>query len=179
MFKTEKKKLNKFLSLFCPTYLTDHVTDVTLDFLTTNKKSVLLLDVDSTIAGWNDSLPVKEIQDWILNLSKNGILVYLVSNTHRAGRLQNIASELGIRYVRGLIKPFTYMHDQVLCQTGKNRDDCIMIGDQLLTDILSSNRFGIDSIWVKPLPAGEFIGTKCSRVIESFLVKIFKNNQVY
>jgi putative flippase GtrA len=56
------------------------------------------------------------------------------------------------------------------------RTQAIMIGDQILTDILGANRAGIDAIWVRPMSTHEFIGTKLvnrmiERVVRMFLYK--------
>jgi putative flippase GtrA len=58
------------------------------------------------------------------------------------------------------------MYRLAMQRFGAEPSECVMVGDQLLTDVLGANRAGIDAIWVKPLSKHEFIGTRMNRVIE-------------
>lgn len=179
MQKLKKENIKGWIRFFCPNYKTDSITDITPEFLKSLKKKLLFLDVDSTIAGWNESLPAENIAQWMENLKNEQIDICLISNTHRVARLQNIAQECGVGYVTGILKPSIDMHQKAISMFPVKKDEIIMIGDQLLTDVLSSNRFGIDCIWVKPLPTGEFVGTKVTRLVENVIVGLLKKNRVF
>lgn len=45
-------------------------------------------------------------------------------------------------------KPDVSIFEHVLELTGKNKDEAVMVGDNLNTDILGANRCGITSIWI-------------------------------
>ena len=49
-------------------------------------------------------------------------------------------------------------------------DECVIIGDQLLTDILGGNKINMYSILVDPITKHETIWTKINRSIEFFVL---------
>jgi putative flippase GtrA len=51
-------------------------------------------------------------------------------------------------------------------------EEAVMIGDQLMTDILGANRAGIDAIWVRKMEGKEFVGTRVNRLMERILQSI-------
>jgi len=48
-----------------------------------------------------------------------------------------------------------------------------MIGDQIFTDVLGANKFGIRSIYVKPITKFEWLGTAIKRPFECIALKSF------
>jgi putative flippase GtrA len=51
----------------------------------------------------------------------------------------------------------------------RRREEAIMVGDQMMTDILGANRAGIDAIWVRKMEGREFGGTRINRFVEGLL----------
>jgi putative flippase GtrA len=72
------------------------------------------------------------------------------------------------------------MYLQALDKYQVSSQDAVMIGDQLMTDILGARRTGIDAILLRPLATREFFGTKFNRAIEHiirpFLFKMVEVN---
>jgi putative flippase GtrA len=61
------------------------------------------------------------------------------------------------------------MYRLAMIKFHRKPEEAIMIGDQLLTDILGANRSGIEAIWVQKLEGPEFIGTRLvNRTMERF-----------
>lgn len=48
----------------------------------------------------------------------------------------------------GIGKPDTSIFEHALSRTGSQKSEALMVGDNLLTDILGANRAGIKSVWV-------------------------------
>jgi putative flippase GtrA len=61
------------------------------------------------------------------------------------------------------------MYRLALIKFHKRADEAIMMGDQMMTDILGANRAGIEAMWVRQTGHHEFIGTRFNRFIEHFL----------
>jgi len=61
----------------------------------------------------------------------------------------------------------------------EKKENIIIIGDQLFTDIYGGNRFGIRTILVKPIEKKEFWGTRIKRPIEKFIINKYKGNEKY
>ena len=52
------------------------------------------------------------------------------------------------------------------------KENIIMVGDQVITDIVGANRFKIDSVLVKPILASDAWNTKFNRLIEYNILKL-------
>lgn len=51
--------------------------------------------------------------------------------------------------------------------------ETLMIGDQVMTDVLGSRRVGVDSALVRPIKDKDALATKLNRFIESLILKQF------
>lgn len=60
-------------------------------------------------------------------------------------------------------KPFTKGINEAIERYHFNREEVVMVGDQLMTDIRASHRAGIRSILVKPLVKSDSWVTKFNR----------------
>ena len=59
-----------------------------------------------------------------------------------------------------------------MSQTTATKDEIVMIGDQLLTDILGAGTFGIKTILVKPLKLSDAKKTRINRFFENLILTI-------
>jgi HAD superfamily phosphatase (TIGR01668 family) len=98
-----------------------------------------------------------------------GFEICIISNTNQHERLAKIASSIGAITVRGRFKPSRSMFRLALIKFGRKPEEAIMVGDQLITDVLGANRTGIEAIWVRRLEGKEFKGTSINRVMERML----------
>jgi HAD superfamily phosphatase (TIGR01668 family) len=85
--------------------------------------------------------------------------VCLISNVilpgHRLRRLRRLAEQLEIKHVvpgyfwnrKPLLAPFR----QALELMGARPCQCVMVGDQIYSDILGGNRMGFYTVWVLPM----------------------------
>lgn len=165
----------RVLRKFCPDLSKNSILEIDLQELADNQKSLILLDVDNTVVAWrSEELPQSSI-DWVQRVKDLGMTVCLLSNTRNPERLKRIAERLGVDYLYGTFKPSPKLYLQALDQYKTSADAAIMIGDQLMTDILGANRSGIQAIWVRPMANKEFIGTKANRLIErGILTRLYK-----
>jgi uncharacterized protein len=143
------------------------ITEVSLDDLWNEGRKLVLLDVDNTLLPWKSETIEPETRRWLEHGKALGLKFVAVSNTRRPERLERICSDLGIGVVRGKFKPSPNMYVLALEEGGFRAEEAVMIGDQLLTDVLGANRAGIDAIWVQRLTPREFVGTRIiSRNVE-------------
>lgn len=165
----ERETLARPFRALCPAEALPHLTDIDLDDLARRGKRLVLLDVDNTLVRWRAEAVADETRAWIDAGHRIGIRFCIVSNSRRRSRLQRIADDLGIDMVLGRMKPSRAMFRTALDQFGVEPGEAVMVGDQLLTDVLGANRAGIDAILVQPLHPRELFATKANRLAESFL----------
>lgn len=169
----ERARVPLALQRFCPHEALTGLAAVDLEALWRRGKRVLLLDVDNTLVPWRDHHVGDAERGWVDQAKTLGFRLCAVSNTHRPERLKALCEDLGIDYVRAKPKPSRMMFQMALRKYGVEPREAVMVGDQLLTDILGANRSGIDAIWVKPLAKKEFVGTKVfNRTVEMVLGRL-------
>jgi HAD superfamily phosphatase (TIGR01668 family) len=63
---------------------------------------------------------------------------------------------------------------RALRQMGLNKDEAVVIGDQLLTDVLGGNRSGFHTILVVPVAQNDGFWTKFNRFAERRILNWFR-----
>lgn len=131
----------------------------------------LLFDVDNTITTWNSPDIAPEVLAWFARLGDAGLKGCIISN-NSAARLKPLADRLGIDFLPKARKPLPFGYKKAAAGLGAEKAQTLMIGDQLLTDILGANLAGIDAVLLKPISlAREFRWTYVNRRIERVIFK--------
>ena len=154
------------LRRFCPSRAAHRLQDVSLEELWASGKRLILLDVDHTIVKWGEEEFSPEVITWIGKAKAKGFQLRILSNTRHPERLARLSAKIDIPTKNGKFKPSPEMYMEALKETGISADQAIMIGDQIMTDILGANRSSIDSIWLHKMDGPEFFGTKFNRMLE-------------
>ncbi len=90
------------------------------------------------------------MKKWLHDLRDAGIRIIVVSNNNKK-RVKRAVEKFEIDYVYWAMKPFTWGIDRALKLFHFEKNEVVMVGDQLMTDIRAAHRAGIRSILVKPL----------------------------
>lgn len=160
------------LRRFCPSRAVLRLPDVSIDELWDSGKRLILLDVDHTIVKWGEEEFSQDVLDWVAAAKAKGFQLRILSNTRHPHRLARLSAKIDIPTKNGKFKPSPEMYMEALGETGFRAEQAIMIGDQIMTDILGANRSGIDSIWLQKMEGPEFFGTKFNRVIERMVMSL-------
>ena len=99
-----------------------------------------------------------------------------MSNNNKK-RVKRAVEKFEIDYVYWAMKPFTWGIDRALKLFHFEKNEVVMVGDQLMTDIRAAHRAGIRSILVKPLVEHDSIKTQINRARERRVLK--KINEKY
>lgn len=113
--------------------------------------SLLLLDLDNTLALYGAKAVSPEIAQWLEDVKAAGITPFILSNSRKKTRVQSFATPLKLDYIRHAGKPKQKGYLEAMEKLGKSPEDCAMVGDQIFTDILGGNRASMKTILVKPL----------------------------
>lgn len=124
---------------------------VTPDFLQVRGVTLLLCDLDFTLAPKSVRHPDGAVRAWIDSLHAAGVTVMIVSNNRSGRRVTDFCAELGIPYQGHAKKPGTEGLEKAMARAGKGNSETAMLGDKLLTDVLAAKRAGVLSLMVEPL----------------------------
>ena len=116
-----------------PDYMFATFDQVTPAFLQSIGVRALLIDIDNTLAPYEQADPDQRILDWFAKLKENGIDAALVSNNH-APRVERFNKPLGLLAYPDSGKPFRGTLERAMKELGVSHAETAMLGDQLLTD---------------------------------------------
>ncbi|MCU9533954.1 YqeG family HAD IIIA-type phosphatase [Streptococcus sp. CSL10205-OR2] len=159
---------------YIPTFAVEAVYDLRPDNLRDQGIRAVLVDLDNTLIAWNNPDGTAELRAWLDEMTIADIPVVVVSN-NKYDRVERAVDKFGVDFVSRAMKPFARGINIAIERYGFDRDEVVMVGDQLMTDIRAAHRAGIRSILVKPLVTSDAWNTKINRMRERrVLAKIEK-----
>lgn len=126
---------------------------------------VALLDYDNTIDIDRSTAPSDYSLDCINYLEMNGFKCCLVSNA-KSSRSSKIAAELKLPSVNCAHKPRTDGVKRAIELMSAESHECVMIGDQIFTDVMAGNFAGCHTIMVEKYQPKEVWYVKIKRPFE-------------
>ncbi|KAF1300190.1 MULTISPECIES: YqeG family HAD IIIA-type phosphatase [Enterococcus] len=153
-----------------PTWMVNAIYDLTPEQLRKHGIKAVLTDLDNTLIAWNNPDGTDELRQWLQTMKQAEIPVIVVSN-NKASRVERAIQALDLGYVSRALKPFSrgirIGHERLQM----SKDEVVMVGDQLMTDIRGANRAGVRSILVKPLIETDAWNTRINRFMERRVMK--------
>jgi len=159
--------------LLCPKKIVKTLYDIEMNELQQQGIKGIIFDLDNTIIPWDSPEMSPEIIQWLHTLLAQGVKLCLVSN-NMGQRVKNIAGIFDIPFIARAYKPAKSGFRQAIAVMELTESQVAVVGDQLFTDVLGGNRLGLYTIWVTPLSANEFMGTKITRRLEKLAVRILR-----
>ncbi|QVK19383.1 YqeG family HAD IIIA-type phosphatase [Mycoplasmatota bacterium] len=160
------------MKLFIPNEYHKTIHDIDLVKLYDSGKRLILTDLDNTLVGYDIFLPTKEIIEFKEKCEKLGMKLMIISN-NKEKRVQLFAKKLDVPYHSNAMKPFKRGYKKL--SLGFSTQEVVIIGDQVLTDIVGGNRMGYYTILVDVINyKNEQLKTRVNRFIEKVLYKKFK-----
>jgi HAD superfamily phosphatase (TIGR01668 family) len=155
---------------YTPTWMLDAIYRLTPEQLNKQGIKAVLTDLDNTLIAWNNPDGTVELHEWLKEMTAAGIPVLIVSN-NSAERIARVANPLQLDFVSRALKPLTRGLHEATTKLALSKDEVVMVGDQLLTDVWAANNYGIRSILVKPLIETDQWNTKINRFFEKGVKK--------
>lgn len=134
-----------------PDRVVDRYADITPAYLQQQGITLLLSDLDFTLAAKATRQPDQPLRDWIAELKAAGIAFMIVSNNRSGTRVTEFCADLGVPYQGHAGKPSTRGLVAAMERAGADRTHTAMLGDKLLTDMLAANRAGVLALMVEPV----------------------------
>lgn len=165
-----KMEKNVSIENYKPDFAVEAAYDLTVTDLKKQGIKAVLVDLDNTLIAWNNPDGTPEMRQWLHDLRDGGIRVIVVSN-NSPKRVKRAVEKFDIDYEAWSLKPFTFGIDRALKRFHYEKNEVVMVGDQLMTDIRAAHRAGIRSILVKPLVEHDSIKTQINRARERRVMK--------
>ena len=138
------------MSLLFPTLYRRRITDVTAEDLRRLGATCVLLDVDNTLTTHDAPDLTEEVKTWLTEMQKQGFALVIVSN-NSSDWVAPFAQKIGLAYHAHARKPLPSGFWAAAAEHKAAPEECVVIGDQLFTDMLGANLAGIKSILLEPI----------------------------
>ncbi len=137
------------LFLFQPTFWIKSVTCINEEFLTANNVKALILDLDNTLSMHGNPCAEEGVEDWLDYMRRLKIKMRIVSNNTNK-RVAPLAKALGLMYTANGAKPFPFGIERAVKAMNVKKENALVVGDQIFTDIIAGNISGIRTVLVEP-----------------------------
>ena len=134
-----------------PNRVFDCYADITPEYLREKGITLLLSDLDFTLAAKKTRRPDQPLRDWIADLAAHGSGFMIVSNNRSGRRVTEFCADLGVPYQGHARKPSPRGLYAAMERAGADAAHTAMLGDKLLTDVLAARRAGVLSLMVEPV----------------------------
>ena len=172
-----RKHRHTLTYLLTPEYIFDTFDCVTPQFLSSLGIRALLIDIDNTLAPYEQPEPDERIRDWFEALNAHGIQAALISNNHPP-RVELFNRSLGLPAYPDSGKPGSRSLLAAMAEMGVSPEETAGLGDQLLTDTLAVHRLDMISIIVPPIKDKTTLFFRFKRWLEKpFIRRYYKNKE--
>ena len=161
-----------------PDYMFGTFAEVTPEFLESIGVRALLIDIDNTLAPYEQPDPDERILNWFAELEKHGIRAALVSNNH-APRVERFSRPLGLIAYPDSGKPGRKTLERAMKELGASHSETAMLGDQLLTDCFAGKHIGLRSIIVPPIKDKTNLFFRTKRFLERPFIRKYARQSGY
>lgn len=153
------------LKRFLPNEHVKSVMEITPAYLKEKGIKGIITDLDNTLVAWDVKDATPEIAKWFQLMEDNNIKVTIISNNNEE-RVSFFSEPLNTPFVYSARKPLRRAFVQAAKDMKLNKDEVVVIGDQLLTDVLGGNNAGFYTILVVPIVQTDGKITRINRLIE-------------
>lgn len=174
-----KEEIKKII----PKMYMKNIYEIDYKYLKKQNLTNLIFDIDNTLLPVDDkNVPDKLLHHFIQ--LKNDFNILIMSNNH-IERVKPVANILQVKFLYKAGKPKKEAFEKALKLLQSTKENTVMIGDQMLSDIKGASELGIYTILIDPISNKHNIQTKTSRILQDILEKhlakrkIFISNKYY
>ena len=154
---------------FIPYATANSAYEIDLDFLKSIGVKTVFLDIDNTLDSFKALEPTTGATDFV-NKVKKQFNVVLISNNKKK-KVTHYASKLEVPFIYKTMKPFPKKVNRFIKENSLNKDDIILIGDQMITDVWCASNVGIKVILTNKLVKEDQWTTHINRIFERIIKK--------
>ena len=160
------------MGIFKPTMYKKNIFDI--DYKKLKKEGIpcLVFDLDNTLGLIEHERCPRNAKKLIKELQKDFMIFIASNNSYK--RIKPYMEDLGVGGVAWSMKPSTRGLRKIKKEYNLKKKEMVMIGDQIVTDVLAGKRFHIMTILVDPLGKKDLIITGINRFWEDKIVKRYE-----
>ncbi len=163
--------------LVTPDMYAKNVFSINYHLLKKKRLKNLIFDIDNTILPVNDINISQELISFFKKLGKD-FNICIVSNNNK-DRVLPVAKAIETGYMYKAGKPNKEAFDKALILLDSKKENTVMIGDQMLSDIKGANEYGLYTIMVDPVSNKHDIKTGTSRVLQKIIMNKFAKKGIF
>lgn len=160
-----------------PDYVYKTIYDIPLEELYASGIRLILTDLDNTLISYAEELPTEKLMEWKKKVEEAGFEFILVSNSRKV-RVDKFAKAFNITYQKFSTKPLKRGIKRAIKKLASKpyeKDQILLIGDQLMTDILGAKRCKIKAGLIFPVDKSTDVkSTRLNRKMEQFFLNRIK-----
>nr|WP_239539934.1 YqeG family HAD IIIA-type phosphatase [Salimicrobium jeotgali] len=163
---SEKQVFN----IFIPDRHANNILEITPEDLEKENVKGIITDLDNTLVAWDEPNAPEEIIEWFKRMGDAGIEIVITSNNNE-NRVKLFSEPLDKSFIHSARKPLARAFQKARKDMGLKKEEIIVVGDQLLTDVLGGNLAGYYTVLVTPIVDSDGFWTKINRRIEKVIMK--------
>lgn len=162
---------------YIPNFYSKNIFDVPVSFFKEHNIKIILSDLDNTLDSYKILNPSPRVIELKKKLDENNIELILISN-NKEKRIKPYATVLGVKYLYSSGKPFGGKINNFIKKNGYCKDNILMVGDQLMTDVLASKRVNVKMLLTEPIVKEDQPCTRINRIRDKIVRKKLKKRQI-
>ncbi len=165
----------KISKRFFPDFKFDSINDIKIEYLKEYGIKFAILDIDNTLVPYTSPKPDENAILFLEKLRDNEIKYCFVSNNHKA-RINLFNEQIGAPVYPNASKPLLFGIKKAMRAFGATKENTVIIGDQVFTDVWGGKRAGILTILVNPIKECESAFFRFKRHFERIIVRDFEDS---
>lgn len=161
------------LRKFLPNQHVKDIFHITPESLKEKGIKGIITDLDNTLVEWDRPNATPKLIKWFEEMKNANIQITIVSNNNKS-RVAAFSEPLNIPFIFQARKPLRKAFMKALNDMGLKKEETVVIGDQLLTDVLGGNLVGLHTILVVPVASTDGFWTRFNRKIERIILNRFQ-----
>ncbi|PHV72346.1 YqeG family HAD IIIA-type phosphatase [Sporanaerobium hydrogeniformans] len=164
------------MNKFFPTEYLPSIYEIDIDELKKRGKKGIIFDIDNTLVPYDVAEPPQSIIAFFEKIRQAGIKITLVSN-NTEDRVTRFNQNLKVFALHKSQKPFTKSFKKALELMDCSKEEALIVGDQIFTDVYGGNSAGIETILVVPVSDKDEWITKIKRGLEKRVIKHYEKQR--
>ena len=164
------------LKRFYPYNYVKDVFSIDYDELIRTGYKAVIFDIDNTLVHHGDDSNEK-IDKLFREIHSKGLKTLLLSN-NSAARIERFCKNINTKYIAEADKPDTSGYIKALAILDVKKEEAVMVGDQLFTDIYGANKCGIPCVLVEFLRRDSEAKIGKKRMVEKIVLYFYGKSKL-